>query len=141
MEAAATAVTRQRHAAVIAVAAAAACARLRVGHRARGSMQHGIIVYRASRLEALLPPLLSLMDAAPPAQALQPFDVIAAHPGIRQWLARAIARRRGSGGVAANLSIELPSAWLDRLAQRLLGESVVALRPYRREALRWRIHE
>jgi len=104
-------------------------------------MQHGIIVYRASRLEALLPPLLSLMDAAPPAHALQPFDVIAAHPGIRQWLARALARRRGAGGIAANLSIELPSAWLDRLAQRLLGESVVALQPYRREALRWRIHE
>ena len=33
------------------------------------------------------------------------------------------------------------SAWLDRLAHQLLGESVVALRPYRREALRWRIHE
>lgn len=104
-------------------------------------MQQGILVYRASRLEALLPPLLSLMDAAPPAQALQPFDVIAAHPGIRQWLARALARQRGPAGIAANLEISLPSAWLDRLAQRLLGESVVSLRPYRREALRWRIHE
>ena len=104
-------------------------------------MQHGIIVYRASRLEALLPPLLSLMDAAPPAHPLQPFDVIAAHPGIRQWLARAIARERGAGGIAANLQIELPSAWLDRLARQLLDESTIALRPYRREALRWRIHE
>lgn len=104
-------------------------------------MQQGIIVYRASRLEALLPPLLSLMDAAPPAHPLQPFDVIAAHPGIRQWLARAIARERGAGGIAANLQIELPSAWLDGLAHQLLGESRVVLRPYRREALRWRIHE
>ncbi|MBL8297439.1 MAG: exodeoxyribonuclease V subunit gamma [Rhodanobacteraceae bacterium] len=104
-------------------------------------MQHGIIVYRASRLEALLPPLLSLMDAAPPAHPLQPHDVIAAHPGIRQWLARAIARERGPGSIAANLAIELPSAWLDRLARHLLGESAIALRPYRREALRWRIHE
>jgi exodeoxyribonuclease V gamma subunit len=104
-------------------------------------MQHGIIVYRASRLEALLPPLLSLMDAAPPVHPLQPFDVIAAHPGIRQWLARAIARERGPGGIAANLQIELPSAWLDRLARRLLDESTLALRPYRREALRWRIHD
>lgn len=104
-------------------------------------MQHGIIVYRASRLEALLPPLLRLMDAAPPAHTLQPVDVIAAHPGIRQWLARAIARERGAGGIAANLQIELPSAWLDRLARQLLDETTVALRPYRREALRWRIHE
>lgn len=104
-------------------------------------MQHGIIVYRASRLEALLPPLLSVMDAAPPAWPLQPVDVIAAHPGIRQWLVRAIARERGAGGIAANLSVELPSTWFDRLARRVLGEAAVALRPYRREALRWRIHE
>lgn len=104
-------------------------------------MQHGIIVYRASRLEALLPPLLSVMDAAPPAWPLQPVDVIAAHPGIRQWLVRALARERGAGGIAANLAVELPSTWFDRLARRVLGEAAVALRPYRREALRWRIHE
>jgi exodeoxyribonuclease V gamma subunit len=104
-------------------------------------MQDGIIVYRASRLEALLPPLLSLMDAAPPAQVLAPQDVIAAHPGIRQWLTRALARARGAGGIAANVDILLPSAWLDGLALLVLGEAAVALRPYRREALRWRIHE
>lgn len=104
-------------------------------------MQQGIIVYRASRLEALLPPLLSLMDAAPPVHPLQPASVIAAHPGIRQWLSRALARWRGAGGIAANIEISLPSSWLDELAHELLGESFVALRPYRREALRWRIHE
>lgn len=104
-------------------------------------MQHGIIVYRASRLEALLPPLLRLMDAAPPAHVLQPHEVIAAHPGIRQWLARALARQRGPDGIAANIDITLPSAWFDALAQQLLGESVIASRPYQREILRWRIHE
>lgn len=104
-------------------------------------MQQGIVVYRASRLEALLPPLLGLMDAAPPQDALAPYSVIAAHPGIRQWLSRAVARARGAGGVAANLDIQLPSAWLDQLAQAVLGETAVALKPYRREALRWRLYE
>lgn len=103
-------------------------------------MQQGIVVYRASRLEALLPPLLSLMDAAPPQDVLAPHSVIAAHPGIRHWLLRALARARGPAGVAANLDIQLPSAWLDQLAQRVLGETAVALKPYRRESLRWRIH-
>lgn len=103
-------------------------------------MQQGIVVYRASRLEALLPPLLSLMEAAPPQDVLAPHSLIAAHPGIRHWLLRALARARGPAGVAANLDIQLPSTWLDQLAQRVLGEAAVALAPYRREALRWRIY-
>lgn len=103
-------------------------------------MQQGIVVYRASRLEALLPPLLRLMEAAPPQHVLAPHSVIAAHPGIRHWLLRALARARGPAGVAANLDIQLPSAWLDQLAQRVLGEAAVALKPYRRESLRWRIY-
>ncbi|GAA0718670.1 exodeoxyribonuclease V subunit gamma [Dokdonella soli] len=103
-------------------------------------MDRGIAVYRASRLEALLDPLVTLMDRVPPANPLAPHTLIAAHPGIRQWLARALARKRGVGGIVANVDIHLPSAWLDELAHDVLGESVVALRPYRREALRWRIH-
>ncbi len=99
------------------------------------------MIYRASRLEALLDPLLALMDSAPPEHVLQPHSVIAAHPGMKQWLTRAIARKRGPGGIAANIDIVLPSIWLDRLAQHVLGEEAIALRPYRRETLRWRIHE
>jgi exodeoxyribonuclease V gamma subunit len=102
---------------------------------------HGIAIYRASRLEELLDPLLELMDSAPPADVLAPYTLVAAHPGIKQWLERALARKRGIGGIVANVDIQLPSVWLDDLARQVLGESVVALRPYRREALRWRIHE
>ena len=40
------------------------------------------MIYRASRLEALLDPLLALMDSAPPEHVLQPHSVIAAHPGL-----------------------------------------------------------
>src|SRR5512139_3014066 len=71
---------------------------------------HGLVIYRASRLEALLDPLLKLLDSAPPAQVLAPQTVIAAHPGMRHWLAGALARKRGPGGIVANLRISLPSS-------------------------------
>ncbi|HSE12671.1 MAG TPA: exodeoxyribonuclease V subunit gamma, partial [Rudaea sp.] len=101
----------------------------------------GMIIYRASRLEALLEPLQTLMQAVPPSHALAPHSVIAAHPGMQRWLSRELALRRGPRGIVANLRIELPSEWLDRLALAVLGEEAVALRPYRRDVLRWRIHE
>ena len=101
----------------------------------------GMIIYRASRLEALLDPLQTLMQAAPPQHLLAPHSVIAAHPGMQRWLSRELALRRGPHGIVANLRIELPSEWLDRLALAALGEEAVALRPYRRDILRWRIHE
>lgn len=103
--------------------------------------RNGITIFRASRLEALLEPLLYLMQQQPPDDVLAPYTVVAAHPGIQQWLVRELARRRGVGSIVANVEIMLPSAWLDDLAVRVLGESAVALGPYRREALRWRIHE
>ncbi|WP_049623710.1 exodeoxyribonuclease V subunit gamma [Frateuria defendens] len=102
---------------------------------------HGLVVYRASRLEALLDPLLALLDGAPPAQVLAPQTVIAAHPGMRHWLAAALARRRGPEGIVANLRITLPSSWLDELAQARLGADKAPTAPYRRDRLRWRIHE
>lgn len=100
----------------------------------------GLIVYRASRLEALLDPLLHLLAAHPPGHVLAPQSVIAAHPGMRHWLTAAVARRQGPRGIAANLEIVLPSAWLDGLARRQLGAAAVALEPYQRAQLRWRIH-
>ncbi|MGN6282453.1 exodeoxyribonuclease V subunit gamma [Frateuria sp.] len=104
-------------------------------------LTRGISVIRASRLEALLEPLVALLDAAPPANVLAPQTVIAAHPGMRHWLAGALARKRGAGGIVANLRITLPSSWLDELALGVLGSAAVALAPYRRDRLRWRIHE
>lgn len=104
-------------------------------------LTRGLSVIRASRLEALLDPLVALLDAAPPANVLAPQTVIAAHPGMRHWLAGALAGKRGSGGIVANLRITLPSTWLDELALALLDSTAVALAPYRRDRLRWRIHE
>ncbi|MET0331348.1 MAG: exodeoxyribonuclease V subunit gamma, partial [Dyella sp.] len=104
------------------------------------SIENGIVVYRASRLEALLDPLQQLLDQVPPAHVLAPQTVIAAHPGMRHWLSAALARRRGAGGIVANLRVTLPSAWLDELATDRLGEQM-SLLPYRRDRLRWRIHE
>lgn len=101
----------------------------------------GIVVYRASRLEALLEPLQQLLERFAPAHVLSPQTVIAAHPGMRHWLAGALAKARGPGGIVANLRISLPSSWLDELAEAELGASAVALTPYRRDRLRWRIHE
>ncbi|MEO6154899.1 MAG: exodeoxyribonuclease V subunit gamma, partial [Thermomonas sp.] len=51
-----------------------------------------------------------------------------------------LARDAGPEGIAANIEVMLPSTWLERLAQDVLGASAVAITPYRREILRWRIH-
>lgn len=99
----------------------------------------GIVVYRASRLEALLEPFATLRASELALDPLRPTRVIAAHPGIQRWLVGALARRAGTGGVVANLDLRLPSLWIDDLARRVLGEGALALAPYRREALRWRI--
>ncbi len=106
---------------------------------ARGTT--GLVIYRASRLEALLAPLRDLLAATWPENPLQPQTVIAAHPGIKQWLTGALARRMGEGGIVANLDVVLPSTWIDRLAQARLGEQAVALPRYQRAQLRWNLHE
>lgn len=110
-------------------------------HHSMENPATGLVVYRASRLEALLEPLQQLLESVQPAHVLAPQTVIAAHPGMRHWLAGALAKARGPGGIVANLRISLPSTWLDELAGAELGASAVALTPYRRDRLRWRIHE
>jgi exodeoxyribonuclease V gamma subunit len=102
--------------------------------------QPNLIVYRASRLEALLDPLVHLLDSCAPADVLTPQLVLAAHPCMKQWLSGALARKRGPSGIVANVDIQLPSAWLDACTQEYLGGSAVALHDYRSERLRWRIH-
>jgi exodeoxyribonuclease V gamma subunit len=101
----------------------------------------GITVFRASRLEALLEPLDYLLGAQAPASPLAPQTVVAAHPGMRQWLAGALATHRGLGSIVANLDIVLPTTFLDGLARQVLGENAVSPRGWRREWLRWRVHE
>lgn len=108
---------------------------------ARASLgQPSLVVYRASRLEALLDPLLHLLDTSAPVDVLAPQLVLAAHPGMKQWLSGALARKRGPSDIVANVDIQLPSAWLDAYTQEYLGQSAVALQDYRSERLRWRIH-
>ncbi|MGV8923112.1 MAG: exodeoxyribonuclease V subunit gamma [Thermomonas sp.] len=99
-----------------------------------------LAVFRASRVERLLVPMQSLLQMQGPAHPLAPVQVVVGHAGLRPWLLGQLARDAGCEGIAANIEVMLPSTWLERLAQDVLGESAVALTPYRREILRWRIH-
>ncbi len=101
----------------------------------------GLVIYRASRLEALLDPFRDLLAATWPDDPLTPQTVIAAHPGMKQWLTGALARRMGPGGIVANLDVVLPSTWIDRLAQSRLGAQAVALPRWQRAHLRWNLFE
>lgn len=100
----------------------------------------GITLLRASRLEALLDPLELLLAQTRPDNPLQPQTLIAAHPGMKQWLTGALAEKRGAGRIVANFDVLLPSAWLDGLSKGILGERAVALPQYRRGHLRWTLH-
>ncbi len=104
------------------------------------AQQRGLVIYRASRLEALLGPLQQLLAATVPDNVLAPQTIIAAHPGMRQWLYGALARAYGPHGIAANLDILLPSVWIERLARQRLGHQAVALPHYQHQHLRWSIH-
>ena len=100
----------------------------------------GLTIFRASRLEALVAPLHELLAATCPDDPLDAQTVVAAHPGMKQWLTGALARHVGTAGVVANVDVLLPSDWLDRLAQEELGERAVALARYQRRHLRWTLH-
>ncbi|MEJ1249626.1 exodeoxyribonuclease V subunit gamma [Denitratimonas tolerans] len=99
-----------------------------------------LVILRASRLEALVPPLMTALAAHRPANLLAPQTVIAAHPGMKQWLVGAMARGVGAGGIVANVEVALPSAWLDRTACAALGNAAEGLAGWRRSSLRWAIH-
>lgn len=101
---------------------------------------HGLWLFRASRLEALLDPLLALLDACPPAAALAPQRVVVADPAMRQWLLDEWCRRIGPGGIVANVAAVAPSEWIESLLGEVLGERGDGTRAWQREHLRWRIH-
>ena len=106
-----------------------------------GDAPAGLQVFRASRLEALLEPLWELVDHTWPDDLLAPQTIIAAHPGMKQWLLGELARGRGPGGIAANLEVMLPSAWLDGLAKERLATQATSLPRYKRQVLRWTLYE
>lgn len=99
----------------------------------------GLWLFRASRLEALLEPLDTLLQQLPPASPLQPQTVLVGHPGLRGWLKQKLAERRGAAGIVANLDIELPSPWLDALAMTLIRTPLLGIRAWQREVLCWRL--
>lgn len=98
----------------------------------------GLVLYRASRIEALLHPLITLLDATPPRAVLAPQTIIAAHPGVRQWLQMALARARGPAGVVANLDIVLPASWIEQRQRECLPDRAATVTTaYATESLRW----
>ncbi len=102
-----------------------------------------IEIYRSSRIETLADLLAVQMRAALPLSVLTPQRVIVGHLGMKRWLTQYLAQMRlpGLPRVAANLDMLLPSEWLDGLAQQVLGSEAIAIAPYRRTALRWRIYQ
>lgn len=98
-----------------------------------------LVILRASRLEALVPPLLTALEATRPSSVLAAQTIIAAHPGMEKWLSRALARQVGSGGVVANVDVVLPSAWLSGVMRDCLGADADAQAQWQREALRWAV--
>jgi hypothetical protein len=103
------------------------------------SLDHGLYIVRASRLEALLDPLEALLAATAPDDPLIPQRVVVAHPGMRHWLLQQLALRRGGRRVVAHLAVELPGEFLDRIAQAELGAQAQSSPIERRPVLRWRI--
>ncbi len=108
-----------------------------------------IEIYRSSRIETLADLLAQHLVDARPAAVLAPATILVGHLGMKRWLTAHLANRppvRKAGGrphprIAANLELLLPSEWLDRMAQRHLGAHGIAIEPYRRTALRWRIFD
>ncbi|TWI10303.1 exodeoxyribonuclease V subunit gamma [Aerolutibacter ruishenii] len=101
----------------------------------------GLVIFRASRLEALVSPLREMLRQTCPDSVLAPQTVVAAHPGMKQWLTGALAREAGPGGIVANLEVILPSTWLDRVAGERLGAQAVKLPAWQRAHLRWTVHD
>ncbi len=108
---------------------------------------NGLLVYRASRLEALVPPMLSLLAAVPASgkHLLVKQTVLVAHAGMRRWLTDEVAKLRhaqdGSAAIVADLDLVLFSTWMDRLAQQVLSKHAVAVEAYRHGTLRWTVFD
>jgi len=101
-------------------------------------------VFRSSRLERLADLLLVKLAATAPQSVLAPQRIVVGHLGMKRWLLRQLAERSlvdGRPGVAANLQLQLPGEWLDELAQGRLGTQQLAIDPYQRASLRWRIFQ
>jgi len=101
-----------------------------------------IEIYRSSRVETLAELLAEHLHQQRPASVLSRQTLIVGHVGMKHWLVRQLAamQRVGRSPISANVEMLLPSEWLDGLAQRELGRHSIAIAPYQRTALRWRVH-
>jgi exodeoxyribonuclease V gamma subunit len=99
-------------------------------------------IYRSSRIETLAQLLAARLHQLRPASVLAPQTLIVGHLGMKRWLVQFLAEQRWPGlpRISANLDMLLPSEWLDTLAQQVLQTEAIAIAPYRRAALRWRIY-
>lgn len=111
------------------------------GGATAAALDAGIVLTRASRLEHLLGPFDILLRALAPGDPLEAIPVIAGHAGMRQWLPGALAKHRDAGSIVANLELMLPSRFIDRLAEAMLGERAIGLPAWRHERLRWTIDD
>jgi exodeoxyribonuclease V gamma subunit len=66
-----------------------------------GITETGFQIYRASRLEVLVPPMWELLRKTWPENVLTPHTIVAAHPGMKKWLTAALASHQGGQGIAA----------------------------------------
>ncbi len=105
------------------------------------STRVGIVLIRASRIEALLGPFATLLRELAPPDPLERVPVVAGHAGMRQWLLGALARHRGTGSIVADVESMLPSRCIDRMAEAMLGERAIGLPAWRHERLRWTIDD
>lgn len=112
----------------------------RVGQRLKGS-QMSLVVLHGNRLEALRDIVVAWLDRHP-LSALEDEVVLVQSNGIAQWFRMALARPRQDGGlgIAAGVSVELPSRFLWRSYRRVLGEgAVLEESPYAKHRLTWRL--
>lgn len=101
-------------------------------------------MWRATQTEALAHALIRQLAGQPRASVLSPKRIVVAHSGLGVWLQQVLAVRQAPGeppGIAANYRFDLPFEWLSQLQRRWLGESMAEAQVWRREALRWRIHQ
>ncbi|MHB8678313.1 MAG: exodeoxyribonuclease V subunit gamma [Rudaea sp.] len=97
----------------------------------------GFFVHRDCRTEALARELFDALESERPRHVLATQTIVVAHPGLGRWLLGESARR-GPRGIAANFDLIQPWQWLERAAERALGEKSDAA--FRQENLRWHIH-
>ncbi|WP_432696779.1 exodeoxyribonuclease V subunit gamma [Marinobacterium sp. YM272] len=101
----------------------------------------GLAIIHANRLETLRDLMVRWMrdNPLPP---LVDEQILVQSNGIAQWLRLALAApvAEGGCGIAAGLSVDLPSAFLWRAYRAVLGEEAVPRQsPYDKPQLRWRL--